>query len=137
MFPALRSTPAPNAASRTWPRTTVRRSTRTWAVREPRPPRSIAAGGYEDEGAERVSRASLAVTTEAWWTASLVVPLERDVGAAPIAFLRLERHGAPLAAYRGDVEIEFSVPAAELGSVATLLSGLIEQGRRDGTLGAP
>ncbi|HEX5830114.1 MAG TPA: hypothetical protein VFY16_03975 [Gemmatimonadaceae bacterium] len=104
---------------------------RAWRLAPPRVVREPEPGEYENEGSEQRSTGAVAVGGGAWWSATLAVPMPAD-GAA---FLRVERHGAVPAGYRGAGEsAELSLPAGEAGAVVVLLAGLVAQARRDGVL---
>jgi hypothetical protein len=99
---------------------------------------SATALDYEDEGSERLSLGSVAVEDGSWWSAALTVP-EGDAHSGRgrgTLFLRLARHGSPPSDYRGEVEMELSVPGAEADAVVALLAGVVDQARRDGVLPA-
>jgi hypothetical protein len=89
---------------------------------------------YEDEGSERCSLGAVAVDVGAWWSAALSVPAADARAEDGTLFLRLERHGPVPASYRGDVEAEVTLPAAEVDAVLALLSGVVDQARQDGVL---
>lgn len=89
---------------------------------------------YDAEGSERKSSGSVAVGAEAWWFASLTVPMSEEGG---FALLHVERRGVLPGGYRGDDGAAFSVPEAEVGAVLTALYGLVEQARQDGVLRIP
>lgn len=89
---------------------------------------------YEDGGSERRSLGSVSVDAEAWWSAELTVP-DGDVGRqGGTLFVRLKRHGVGLDGYLGATEIDVSLPEAEVDQVIALLTGLVDQARRDGVV---
>jgi hypothetical protein len=89
---------------------------------------------YENEGSERCSLGAVAVGVGAWWSAALSVPAEDARAEDDTLFLRLERHGPVSASYRGDVQIEVTLPAVEVDAVVALLGGVVDQARQDGVL---
>jgi hypothetical protein len=98
---------------------------------EPHITRPWQSGDYEDEGSEWHARGSVSEGRDAWWSATLVVPM---TGGSDIVFVQLERSGHPLIGYRGDTTIDFSLPVAEVDDVPVLLLRLVAQARRDGVL---
>ena len=91
------------------------------------------AAAYEEEGSERRTLGSVSVAADAWWSATLTVPmLDGDT-----ALLAIERHGLPPDGYRGSSErAEFSVPRWEVDAVVALLAGVVANARRDGVIPA-
>jgi hypothetical protein len=86
---------------------------------------------YEDEGSERTSTGTIAVTSDSSWRATLSVPLPD----ADAVFLRIERMGRLPDGYRGAEEsAALSVPAAEVDALMAVLAGVIAQARKDGVL---
>jgi hypothetical protein len=86
---------------------------------------------YDDEGSERSAIGSASVSVDAWWRATLTVPLP----AQDAVFVRIERRGPLPDGYRGAEESGgFSLPIGELDAVMTALTGVIAQARRDGVL---
>ena len=86
---------------------------------------------YEDEGSERTSTGTVAVTSDSAWRATLSVPLP----AADAVFLRIERTGRLPDGYRGAQEsAALSVPVAEVDALMAALAGVIAQARKDGVL---
>jgi hypothetical protein len=49
-------------------------------------------------------------------------------------FVHFRRHGETPAGYHGTTEVDFTVPRSEVDAFVTLLSGLVEQARRDAVL---
>lgn len=90
---------------------------------------------YENEGSVQLSSGSVSLGAGAWWSISLSVP--GDAGTADDAlFVRLERHGARPAGYRGSVEADLTLPRSEIDAIVMLLAGVVDQARRDGVLPA-
>lgn len=88
-------------------------------------------GDYESEGSECRSLASLRVSRDARWTATITVPIPPRA----VAFIEVERRGELPAGYRGAEERALlSVPIAETGALIELLTGVVAQARRDGVL---
>jgi hypothetical protein len=95
-------------------------------VREPTP----RYGAYEPESSERRALGSIPVAPDARWDATLTVPISGQV-----AFLQLERRGELPPNYRGGEEsVTLALPLTELDALMTLISGVIEQARRDGVV---
>ena len=93
--------------------------------------RYAASDQYEDEGSERIATGSVSVAIDAFWRATLTVPLPRE----DTVFIRIEREGPLPEGYRGAEESAgFSAPVKELEVVLRALVGVIAQARRDGVL---
>jgi hypothetical protein len=98
---------------------------RRHTVREP------GAARYEAEGSERRTLGSISLAPDAHWAATLTIPIPD----ADVAFVRVERHGPLPADYRGGQEAaELSVPVGEVEAVLAMLTGLVDQARRDGVI---
>ena len=93
---------------------------------------AIGALEYEAGGNERCVLGSVTTDAGSWWSVVLAVP--GDTPAGNTLFVRLARHGPTPADYRGAIEAELSLPASEVDSVVVLLTGVIDQARRDGVL---
>lgn len=89
---------------------------------------------YEDEGSERRSLGAVSVGAAAWWSATLTVPQTESGADGDVVFVRFRRHGETPAGYHGTTEVDFTVPRSEVDAFVTLLSGLVEQARRDAVL---
>ena len=89
---------------------------------------------YEDEGSERRSLGAVSVGAGAWWSATLTAPQAESGADGEVVFVHFRRHGETPAGYHGTTEVDFTVPRSEVDAFVTLLSGLVEQARRDAVL---
>ena len=88
-------------------------------------------GRYEDEGSERSATGSVAVGDDAYWRATLTLPLPKG----GVAFFRMERNGSLPPGYVGAEEsADWSCPVTEVGAVLEALRGVVAQARRDGVM---
>jgi hypothetical protein len=92
---------------------------------------------YESEGSARLSQGAVSVGPEAWWSVALSVPDAEGHRPDDTLFLQLERHGVPPADYRGDTEIQLSLPRSEVDAVVALLAGVVSEAHRSGSLPIP
>lgn len=89
---------------------------------------------YESEGTERLSLGSMAVGGESWWSGSVAVPETAGGRLDETLFLRLERYGPAPTGYRGEAEVECSLPVREIDVVVSLMTNVVEQARHAGIL---
>jgi hypothetical protein len=100
-------------------------------VGEEEAPQYVGQGSYDDEGSERSATGSVIVGEDAYWRATVSVPLPK----ADTVFVKLEREGTLPEDYVGAEETaSWSVPMRELDLVMKALAEVIRQGRRDGVL---
>lgn len=97
-------------------------------------PRYVREYLYENEGGESCSFGSIAADTDSWWSVTLSVPDGEPERDGNTLFLRLARHGALPAGYRGEAEMEIALPASEVDAIVALLTGVVKQAHSNGTL---
>ena len=91
---------------------------------------------YEQEGSERLVRGAVSVAPDAWWSVALSVPESVHGSDHDAVFVRMARHGPVPPGYPGGLAMELSLPRSEIDAIVVLLSGVVEQARRDAVLSA-
>ena len=120
--------PAPRPASR------AERGGRAGAERSRTTGAPASVHRYENEGSHRVSRGSVSVARDAWWSVDLAAT-ESDAGdPGDAVLLRIERHGPSRVGPYGPIEADLAAPAGEMDALIVLLTSVVDQARRDGVL---
>lgn len=85
---------------------------------------------YEDEGSNRRAVGSVTGSSGAWWSAELVASMTDNEHV----LLTIQQRGVGLTFTGQGVNVQLTLPVADLNAFAVLIPAIIAQAQRDGVL---